>query len=441
MGSGPGTCWDVAVRTLLPGASGAGQEPVDLAAHYAYPDDLAAPHVRVNFVSSTDGAVTVDGRSGGLGGDADHGCSACSGSWPRSSSSARAPCAPRTTGARASPHVAATTPPPIAVVTGSADLDPRARLFTDTQVRRSCSPGPTRTPIAAPHCVAAGAEVVVLDPLSPAAVVRELGRRGLHRVLCEGGPRLFGDLVAADLVDELCLTVAPVLAAGDAGRIAVGPTGRPAARCGWSAPWKRTANCCCATPERVTPREPGPAARVPPPHDHDDQRRYRGMTIPTSAATTTTTVTSPTTMVGSPARLADDTAQGKTTIAASVVQKIAGIAAREISGVYAMGGGVSRAFGALRERIPGGGIGVTNIAGVQVEVGEKQAAIDLDLVVEYGASIVDLARAVRRNVITAVERMTGLEVIEVNIAVNDIHLPEAEDGSELPVVPVPARVE
>ena len=165
------------------------------------------------------------------------------------------------------------------------------------------------------------------------------------------------------------------------------------------------------------------------------------MTIPTSAATTTTTVTTPTTTVGSPARLADDTAQGKTTIAASVVQKIAGIAAREISGVYAMGGGVSRAFGALRERIPGGGVGATNIAGVQVEVGEKQAAIDLDLVVEYGASIVDLARAVRRNVITAVERMTGLEVIEVNIAVNDIHLPEAEDGSDVPIAPAPARVE
>ncbi len=53
----------------------------------------------------------------------------------------------------------------------------------------------------------------------------------------------------------------------------------------------------------------------------------------------------------------------------------------------------------------------------------------------------DLARAVRRNVITAVERMTGLEVIEVNIAVNDIHLPEADDGSELPIAPAPARVE
>ncbi|MEU5847586.1 Asp23/Gls24 family envelope stress response protein [Saccharopolyspora shandongensis] len=130
----------------------------------------------------------------------------------------------------------------------------------------------------------------------------------------------------------------------------------------------------------------------------------------------------------SPARLADETTQGKTTIAASVVQKIAGIAAREISGVYAMGGGVSRAFGAIRDRIPGGS-GTSSTSGVQVEVGEKQAAVDLDIVVEYGASIVDLARAVRRNVITAVERMTGLEVIEVNIAVNDIHLPD-EDGEE-----------
>jgi len=105
------------------------------------------------------------------------------------------------------------------------------------------------------------------------------------------------------------------------------------------------------------------------------------------------------------------------------------------------GGGVSRAFGAFRERIPGGGTGASNIAGVQVEVGEKQAAVDLDIVVEYGASIVDLARAVRRNVISAVERMTGLEVIEVNIAVNDIQLPEAEDSTEALVVPAHPRVE
>jgi uncharacterized alkaline shock family protein YloU len=160
-----------------------------------------------------------------------------------------------------------------------------------------------------------------------------------------------------------------------------------------------------------------------------------------SESSATPSVAKPTGTASSPARLADDTSQGKTTIAASVVQKIAGVAAREISGVHSMGGGMSRAFGVLRERIPGGGTGATNIAGVQVEVGEKQAAVDLDIVVEYGASIVELARAVRRNVITAVERMTGLEVIEVNIAVNDIHLPVAlADEENVPSVQSP-RVE
>lgn len=127
-----------------------------------------------------------------------------------------------------------------------------------------------------------------------------------------------------------------------------------------------------------------------------------------------------------PSQLAEDTSSGRTSIASSVVQKVAGIAAREISGVYAMGGGVSRAFGAIRERVPGGS-GTSSISGVTVEVGEKQTAIDLDIVVEYGAAIVDLARAVRRNVITGVERMTGLEVTEVNIAVNDIHLPSEDE--------------
>lgn len=155
-----------------------------------------------------------------------------------------------------------------------------------------------------------------------------------------------------------------------------------------------------------------------------------------TSASSTESSSSPTTRSGSsPARLADDTSQGKTTIAASVVQKVAGIAAREIAGVYAMGGGVSRAFGAIRERIPGGSTSSTS--GVQVEVGEKQAAVDLDIIVEYGASIVDLARSVRRNIIQAVEGMTGLEVTEVNISVNDIHLPGSEESTE----ESPSRVE
>jgi uncharacterized alkaline shock family protein YloU len=124
--------------------------------------------------------------------------------------------------------------------------------------------------------------------------------------------------------------------------------------------------------------------------------------------------------------LNEEGANGKTTIASAVVQKVAGIAAREVSGVNSLGGGgVSRAFGAIKERIPGSG--TVSTTGVSVEVGEKQAAVDLDIIVEYGARIVDVARAVRRNVITTVEQITGLEVIEVNIAVNDIHLPE-DDG-------------
>jgi uncharacterized alkaline shock family protein YloU len=139
----------------------------------------------------------------------------------------------------------------------------------------------------------------------------------------------------------------------------------------------------------------------------------------------------------SPTRLAEDTAQGKTTIASSVVQKVAGMAAGEIPGVFALGGGLSRAFGGLRERIPGS-TGASHTSGVTVEVGEKQAAIDLDLIVEYGVPIVELAKAVRRNVIGTVEQMIGLEVIEVNIAVNDIHI-ASDDGGE--VAAAPARVE
>jgi uncharacterized alkaline shock family protein YloU len=113
--------------------------------------------------------------------------------------------------------------------------------------------------------------------------------------------------------------------------------------------------------------------------------------------------------------------EGRTTISDAVVQKIAGIAAREVNGVHNLGTGTARMFGAIRERVPGSsGPAVTQ--GVAVEVGTRQAAIDLDIVVEYGVSIPDLARAVRRNVIAAIERMTGLEVVEVNIVVDDIHL-------------------
>lgn len=115
------------------------------------------------------------------------------------------------------------------------------------------------------------------------------------------------------------------------------------------------------------------------------------------------------------------TVQGRTSIAVAVVQKIAGIATREVNGVHNLGGSTARALGSLRERIPGS-TGPSVAQGVTVEVGETQAAIDLDIVVEYGVSIAELAKAVRRNVITTVERMTGLQVIEVNVSVDDIFI-------------------
>ncbi|HEX4253257.1 MAG TPA: Asp23/Gls24 family envelope stress response protein [Pseudonocardia sp.] len=130
--------------------------------------------------------------------------------------------------------------------------------------------------------------------------------------------------------------------------------------------------------------------------------------------------------------------QGRTQIADIVVSKIAGLAAREINGVYALGGGAARAFGALRERIPGATSNVSQ--GVTVEVGELQAAVDLDIVVEYGVPVVELATSIRRNVIGAIERMTGLQVVEVNISVGDVHLPEDDAVAEVPAVLATPRV-
>ena len=122
------------------------------------------------------------------------------------------------------------------------------------------------------------------------------------------------------------------------------------------------------------------------------------------------------------------TGDGQITVAETVVQKIAGKACREIAGVHAMGTTGTRAFGAMRERIPGSS-GPNVAQGVGVEVGEKEAAIDLEIVVDYGVAIAELGRSIQRSVKQSVERMTGLRVVEVNIAVDDVFLP-AEGGQE-----------
>lgn len=128
------------------------------------------------------------------------------------------------------------------------------------------------------------------------------------------------------------------------------------------------------------------------------------------------------------------TDQGRTSIADTVVEKIAGVAAREVSGVHDMGRGAARALGSIKEMLPGGGASPDVSQGVRVEVGERQAAIDIDVVVDYGVSIPDVAQSVRDNVIQRVERMTGLQVTEVNLSVDDVWL-----GDDAP--PAPPRAQ
>lgn len=197
----------------------------ELAGLYAYPEPLDQPCVRMNFVASADGAATAGGVSKGLSSPADRQLFGLLRELAEvilvGAGTARAE---NYRGARRPSRVTG-RPPRIAVVTASAQLDPAAPLFTDTQVPPLILTAETAPEANRRRLVDAGAEVLELpgDRVAPADIVAALAERELHRVLCEGGPHLFGDLLAADLVDELCLTVAPVLAGGGIDRIAMGP--------------------------------------------------------------------------------------------------------------------------------------------------------------------------------------------------------------------------
>jgi uncharacterized alkaline shock family protein YloU len=115
--------------------------------------------------------------------------------------------------------------------------------------------------------------------------------------------------------------------------------------------------------------------------------------------------------------------RGTTTLDDAVVTKVAAVAAREVRGVHELGGGVARAFGTVTEAV---GATDERTRGVAVEVGEREAAIDLTIVVDYGESIPRVAQAVRDNVIKRIEGICGLSVIEVNISVNDLYFPGDE---------------
>ena len=226
----------VAVRidSLFPSA-GSDLSDDSLSSLYARAD-RSNPWLRVNFVSSVDGAATIDGVSGGLGGDADR----------RVFDLLRELCDVVIVGAgtvRGEGYGPMVLPPPsvdrrasgglpshpvFAIVSNRLDLDPSSRIFTEAPVRPIVV-----TTDSAPRdrrdALAAVADLVIAgdSQLDPAVLVASLAERGLTQQHCEGGPSLFGTLAAAGVVDELCLTLSPHLVAGDAGRIISGAVGGP----------------------------------------------------------------------------------------------------------------------------------------------------------------------------------------------------------------------
>ncbi|MCO8270836.1 pyrimidine reductase family protein [Actinoplanes sp. TRM 88003] len=192
-----------------------------------------SPTLRVNFIASADGAVTVDGLSAGLQGPGDK----------QIFDSLRMVCdalivasgtvrAENYDALRPSPdarqwRIAHGLPeyPLMVIVSGSLNLDLDQLVFTDAPVR----PIVVTTTRADPAPLAGVADVIAVgeDRVDCAAAVRELNARGATQLLSEGGPQLFGALIEADVVDELCLTVAPLLVGGGPGRISAGAPATP----------------------------------------------------------------------------------------------------------------------------------------------------------------------------------------------------------------------
>lgn len=202
---------------------------------YALPD-RTRPRVRANFVSSLDGSVTVGGRSGALGNAEDQ----------RLMTVLRTMADVILVGAgtvRAEGYGGVRMPqasvewrrelglgdqPPLAVVSARLDLEPEHPFFSDAAVRplvltHAQAPATRRTALEAVADVIDCGEASV----DPVLVVGALAERGMPQILCEGGPHLFGALIEAELVDELCLSLSPMLVAGGAGRIAQGAAESP----------------------------------------------------------------------------------------------------------------------------------------------------------------------------------------------------------------------
>jgi riboflavin biosynthesis pyrimidine reductase len=222
------------MRQAHPG--GAALDDAAVAALYAYPDPGAPPGcwVRANMVASLDGAAAVDGRARGLSGEADEQVfamlRALAGVILVGAGTARAehyaPVRPESEGLRWAWLRDGRTPSaPIAVVTRALDLDLASPLLAGAPPHARTIVVTTEAAPAERRAAAARtAEVIVAGEASVdmKAALDALAERGHRRISCEGGPHLLGQLADAGLLDELCLTVSPLLAGPGADRIVTG---------------------------------------------------------------------------------------------------------------------------------------------------------------------------------------------------------------------------
>jgi riboflavin biosynthesis pyrimidine reductase len=223
------------VRQVYPG--GSALDDAALAALYNYPDLGAPPArwLRANMVASLDGAATVDGRSGGLSNESDQQVFALLRAHADvilvGAGTARAegyaPVRPESEGLRWAWLRDGRPPsPPIVVVTRALDLDLDSALIADAPPHAATIVITTESALPARRDAAAArnAEVIIAGEASVdlKAAVDALAERGYQRISCEGGPHLLAQLADAGLLDELCLTISPLVAGPEAGRIVTG---------------------------------------------------------------------------------------------------------------------------------------------------------------------------------------------------------------------------
>lgn len=197
-----------------------------------HPEDPAAPWVSFNFVASIDGAATLNGRSGGLGNAQDQrvfqllrrhaDVIVVGAATVRAEGYGGALLSEEAQRWRTSRGLAAH--PPLAIVSGTLNLNPAHEVFARAPVRPlvftvASAPAERR------EALSGVADVVLVggESLDVGLLVGELASRGLFRIHSEGGPTLLGTFQSADRVDELCLTISPLLAGGSGPRISMAP--------------------------------------------------------------------------------------------------------------------------------------------------------------------------------------------------------------------------